>query len=191
MPDAVLPAPRLFVAGGSLPAPFAVTCMGFGAAYSFSAFLQPLQAEFGALARLGLARLLARRLPLLRPRRRQRARSPIAGAHARWPSPAWSWSPPGWRSPALARSLTRSTSPTRWASAVGIGLSYVPVIGAVQRWFVRQRGWLGARRQRHRRRHAAGAAAGDALHRRLGLARRLWPVLGAASALVGVAMAPS
>ena len=126
-----------FVVAGA----FAVTFVGFGCAYTFSAFLESLQRDFGAsrgsvslvfsLAGflyfgLGIVsgpladRFGSRRLAVigmlltgLGPGRRQRRRA----------------------------ALSRSMPPMGSASALGVGCAYVPAVGAVQRWFVRRRGF--------------------------------------------------
>src|SRR5438270_8360033 len=43
-----LPNPRLFYGWFVVAAAFAVTFVGFGCAYTFSAFIEPLQRDFGA-----------------------------------------------------------------------------------------------------------------------------------------------
>ena len=46
--QAILSHPRIFHGWFVVAAAFAVTFVGFGSAYSFSAFVEPLQREFGA-----------------------------------------------------------------------------------------------------------------------------------------------
>ena len=46
--QAILPTPRIFYGWFVVAAAFAVTFIGFGSAYTFSAFLDPLQRDFGA-----------------------------------------------------------------------------------------------------------------------------------------------
>src|SRR5712672_4697340 len=46
--EAALPNPRIFYGWFVVAAAFAVTFVGFGCAYTFSAFLDALQKEFGA-----------------------------------------------------------------------------------------------------------------------------------------------
>src|SRR6202790_5201051 len=46
--EATLPSPRIFHGWLVVAAAFAVTFVGFGCAYTFSAFVEPLQRDFGA-----------------------------------------------------------------------------------------------------------------------------------------------
>jgi MFS family permease len=119
---------------------FAVTFMGFGSAYTFSAFVESLQKDFGASRGsvslvFSLAGFLYFGLGIVS--------GPLAD---RW----------GSRRLAVggmiliglglaAASLARSLVEIYWAYGLGVGLgvgaSYVPVVGAVQRWFLRWRGF--------------------------------------------------
>jgi MFS family permease len=119
---------------------FAVTFMGFGSAYTFSAFVESLQKDFGASRGsvslvFSLAGFLYFGLGVVS--------GPLAD---RW----------GSRRLAVggmiliglglvAASLARSLVEIYWAYGLGVGLgvgaSYVPVVGAVQRWFLRRRGF--------------------------------------------------
>lgn len=122
------------VAGG-----FAVTFVGFGGAYTFSAFLEPLQHTFAAsrgsvslvfalagFLYFGLGvvsgpladRFGARRLALIG--------MVLVGA--------------GFALAGMARSLLDVDLAYGLGVGLGVGCSYVPVLGAVQRWFSRQRG---------------------------------------------------
>ena len=65
--------PPLFYGWFVVAAAFGVTFVGFGGAYSFSAFFESLQQEFRGLARLGVARIFAGGISLLRLGVRQRA----------------------------------------------------------------------------------------------------------------------
>ncbi|WP_390344718.1 MFS transporter [Variovorax boronicumulans] len=118
---------------------FAVMFVGFGCAYTFSAFLDALQRDFGASRGevslvFSLAGFLYFGLGVFS--------GPLAD---RW----------GARRLAVAGMVlvglglvlagqARSLTQIFWAYGLGVGLgvgaSYVPVLGAVQRWFVRQRG---------------------------------------------------
>jgi MFS family permease len=121
-------------------AAFAVMFLGFGCAYTFSAFLEPLQREFGASrGEVSLVFSLAGFLYF--------ALGIVSGPLAdRWSS----------RGLAVAGMLMMGVGlvlASRAASllqvylayglgvGVGLGCAYVPVIGAVQRWFVRGRGF--------------------------------------------------
>lgn len=121
-------------------AAFTVTLLGFGSAYTFSAFFEPLQREFsasrgstslvfslagflyfgigvisGPLAdRVGARALAVIGMVLLG------AGLVLAGA---------------------ARSLAEVYLAYGLGVGLGVGLSYVPVLGAVQRWFSRRRGF--------------------------------------------------
>jgi MFS family permease len=119
---------------------FAVTFMGFGSAYTFSAFVDSLQKDFGASRGsvslvFSLAGFLYFGLGIVS--------GPLAD---RW----------GSRRLAVvgmvlvglglaAASMARSLVEIYWAYGLGVGLgvgaSYVPVVGAVQRWFLRRRGF--------------------------------------------------
>ena len=121
-------------------AAFAVTFIGFGCAYSFSAFLPSLQTEFAASRGsvslvFSLAGFLYFSLGIVS--------GPLAD---RW----------GARPLAIAgmllvgaglalAGLARSLSEVYLAYGLGVGLgagaSYVPVMGTVQRWFSRRRGF--------------------------------------------------
>src|SRR6202040_1748593 len=46
--EAALPSPRIFHGWLGVAGAFAVTFVGFGSAYTFSAFVEPLQRDFGA-----------------------------------------------------------------------------------------------------------------------------------------------
>src|SRR3981081_962506 len=46
--EATLPSPRIFYGWFVVSAAFAVTFVGFGVSYSFSAFAEPRQRDFGA-----------------------------------------------------------------------------------------------------------------------------------------------
>jgi MFS transporter, OFA family, oxalate/formate antiporter len=133
MPD------RLFYGWIVVAAAFAVTFIGFGCAYTFSAFVQPLQSEFGASrGSVALAFSLsgfvyfgfglvsgpladrwgARRLAMLG--------MLLVGS--------------GLALASQARSLFQVYLSYGLGVGLGIGCAYVPVIGTVQRWFDRRRG---------------------------------------------------
>jgi MFS transporter, OFA family, oxalate/formate antiporter len=134
------PGPRVFYGWFVVLAAFTVTLLGFGSAYTFSAFFEPLQREFsasrgatslvfsfagflyfgagivsGPLAdRIGSRPLAVVGMVLLG------SGLVLAGA---------------------ARSLTEVCLAYGLGVGLGIGFSYVPVVGAVQRWFDRRRGF--------------------------------------------------
>src|SRR5437764_10575614 len=120
-------------------AAFLVMFATFGCAYSFSAFFSPLQASFGA-SRGALSWVLSIAISLFFII--GAASGPIADRI-------------GARAMALSGSLivglglfVAAQAQALWqvylgfglGIGVGVGISYVPSVGAVQRWFVRQRG---------------------------------------------------
>jgi len=132
--------PRLFHGWLVVAAAFAVTFVGFGSAYTFSAFVGSLQQDFAAsrgsvslvfsLAGflyfgLGIVsgpladRFGSRRLALIG--------MILTGA--------------GLALAGVARSLAEVYAAYGLGIGLGVGCSYVPAIGAVQRWFVRRRGF--------------------------------------------------
>jgi MFS family permease len=123
------------VAGG-----FAVTCFGFGSAYTFSAFVETLQHEFGAsrgsvsvvfslagFLYFGLGLVSGPLADRFGPRRLAVAGMLLTGA--------------GLALAGFARTLTEVYAAYGLGVGLGIGLAYVPALGAVQRWFVRRRGF--------------------------------------------------
>ena len=137
-PDLV--APRLFRGWLVVAGAFAVMFIGFGSAYSFSAFLEPLRADFGASRGsvslvFSLAGFLyfgfgivsgpladrwgARRLAVIG--------MLLVGA--------------GLALAGLARTLSEVYLAYGLGVGLGVGCAYVPVVGAVQRWFVKRRGF--------------------------------------------------
>ena len=131
--------PPLFYGWFVVAAAFGVTFVGFGGAYSFSAFFESLQREFAASRGsvslvFSLAGFLYFGLGFVS--------GPLAD---RW----------GARSMAVlgmlllgvglalasaAHSLNQVYADYGLGVGLGVGFSYVPVVGAVQRWFVKQRG---------------------------------------------------
>jgi MFS family permease len=120
-------------------AAFVVMFATFGCAYSFSAFFSPLQASFGA-SRGALSWVLSIAISLFFII--GAASGPIADRI-------------GARAMALTGSLiiglglfVAAQAQALWevylgfglGIGIGVGISYVPSVGAVQRWFVRQRG---------------------------------------------------
>lgn len=180
--------PRFFRGWRVVLGAFAVTFVGFGCAYTFSAFLESLQRDFGASRGsvslvFSLAGFLYFGLGVFS--------GPLAD---RW----------GARRLAVAGMLLVGLGlvAASWAQTLaqvylayglgvglGVGAAYVPVVGAVQRWFVRRRGF------------ASGLAAGG-----IGVGTLVMPplaswliaaqgwrgaylVLGVLAAVVGVGMA--
>lgn len=120
-------------------ATFAVTFLGFGSAYTFSAFIGPLQQEFGATRGsvslvFSLAGFLYFGLGALTGPLADRVGSrPLAAAGMLLIGA-------GLAAAGLARSLPEVYIAYGLGVGVGIGCSYVPALGAVQRWFARRRG---------------------------------------------------
>jgi MFS family permease len=121
-------------------AAFTVTFVGFGCAYTFSAFVQPLQADFGASRGsvslvFSLAGFLYFALGVLS--------GPLAD---RWGSRVMAvagmlLTGAGLALASVAQSLAQVYAAYGLGVGLGVGLSYVPAVGAVQRWFVRRRGF--------------------------------------------------
>ncbi|MDF0750932.1 MFS transporter [Marinobacter sp. 71-i] len=130
----------LFYGWFVVAAAFAITFIGFGSAYTFSAFLVPLQAEFGASRGsvslvFSLAGFLYFGLGVLS--------GPLAD---RWGSRSLAVVGMvlvglGLALAGMARSLTEVYIAYGFGIGLGVGLSYVPVLGTIQRWFIRRRGF--------------------------------------------------
>ncbi len=121
-------------------AAFVLTFIGFGSAYSFSAFLGPLQNEFDASRGsvslvFSLAGFLYFGLGIVT--------GPLAD---RWGSRRLAvlgmiLIGAGLALASVARSLPEVCVAYGLGVGLGVGCAYVPVLGAVQRWFVRRRGF--------------------------------------------------
>jgi len=132
--------PNLFHGWIVVWAAFAVMFLGFGAAYSFTAFFDPLQQEFGvSRAPLSLAFSIAGALWF--------TIGAVSGPLADRFGPRGSTLfgiillGGGLIVAAAAHRLWQVYLGYGLGIGAGIGFSYVPSIGAVQRWFVRQRGF--------------------------------------------------
>ncbi len=132
--------PRLFYGWFVVAGTFAVTFVGFGCAYSFSAFLVSLQRDFAASrGSVSLVFSLAGFLYF--------ALGMVTGPLAdRWGSRRLAvigmiLTGVGLAVASTARSLTEVYAAYGLGVGLGIGCSYVPAVGAVQRWFVRRRGF--------------------------------------------------
>lgn len=118
---------------------FAVTFIGFGCAYTFSAFLAPLQADFGASRGsvslvFSLAGFLYFGLGVVS--------GPLADRWGARPLAVFGMivTGAGLAAAGVAHSLTEVYVAYGLGVGLGVGCAYVPALGAVQRWFVRRRG---------------------------------------------------
>lgn len=121
-------------------AAFAVMFFGFGSAYSFSAFVESLQKDFGASRGsvslvFSLAGFLYFSLGVVS--------GPLAD---RWGSRRLAvagmlLTGAGLAAASIADSLMAVYAAYGIGVGVGVGCAYVPAVGAVQRWFVRRRGF--------------------------------------------------
>jgi MFS family permease len=142
-PNRAIPSPgktRLFHGWLVVAGAFAVTFVGFGSAYTFTAFLEPLQQDFAASRgsvslTFSLAGFLYFGLGAFS--------GPLAD---RWGSRRLAVAGMilvglGLGSAGLARTLPEVYAAYGLGIGFGVGCSYVPVVGAVQRWFRRRRGF--------------------------------------------------
>ncbi|MGT0247308.1 MFS transporter [Burkholderia pyrrocinia] len=133
-------ASRLFYGWYVVAAAFAVTFVGFGSAYTFSAFVESLQRDFAASrGQISLVFSLAGFLyfgfgivsgPLadrFGSRRLAVAGMLLTGA--------------GLAAAGAAHTLLQVYVAYGLGVGLGVGCAYVPAVGAVQRWFVRRRGF--------------------------------------------------
>src|SRR5882672_3695627 len=135
-----LPRPRLFPGWLVVAGAFAVTFVGLGSAYTFSAFVGSLQRDFGASRGsvslvFSLAGFLYFGLGI--------ASGPLAD---RWGSRRLALigmilTGLGLAVASTAHSLAEVYAAYGLGVGLGVGCAYVPAIGAVQRWFVRRRGF--------------------------------------------------
>jgi MFS transporter, OFA family, oxalate/formate antiporter len=131
--------PRIFYGWFVVAAAFAVTFVGLGSAYTFSAFVGALQQDFGASrGSVSLVFSLAGFVYF--------ASGIVSGPLSdRWGSRRLAiigmiLTGAGLALASMARSLTEVYLAYGLGVGLGVGCSYVPAIGAVQRWFVRRRG---------------------------------------------------
>src|ERR1700723_853096 len=136
----IRPRPRVFYGWFVVAAAFAVTFVGFGSAYTFSAFVESLQRDFAASRGsvslvFSLAGFLYFGLGIVS--------GPLAD---RWGSRRLAVGGMilvglGLVAAGMARSLAEVFAAYGLGVGLGVGCSYVPALGAVQRWFVRRRGF--------------------------------------------------
>jgi MFS family permease len=132
--------PRVFYGWFVVAAAFAVTFVGFGSAYTFSAFVESLQRDFGASRGsvslvFSLAGFLYFGLGIVS--------GPLAD---RWGSRRMAVIGMILVGIGLAVASTARSLPEVYAAyglgvGLGVGCAYVPALGAVQRWFARRRGF--------------------------------------------------
>ena len=137
---AALPNPHIFYGWFVVSAAFAVTFVGFGSAYTFSAFVEPLQRDFGASRGsvslvFSLAGFLYFGLGIVS--------GPLADRFGsrRLAFTGMILTGLGLVAASGARSLWEVYAGYGLGVGLGVGCAYVPAIGAVQRWFVRRRGF--------------------------------------------------
>jgi MFS family permease len=138
--NATLTGPRVFYGWFVVAGTFAITFVGFGCAYSFSAFVVSLQQDFAASRGsvsvvFSLAGFLYFGLGLVS--------GPLADRWgARWFAVlGMILTGVGLVIASLARSLPEVYAAYGLGVGLGVGCAYVPAVGAVQRWFVRRRGF--------------------------------------------------
>ena len=132
--------PRIFHGWFVVAGAFAVTLVGFGCAYTFSAFLESLQREFGASRGsvslvFSLAGFLYFGLGIVS--------GPLADRFGSRPFAVAGMVLVGLglATASFAQSLVQVYAAYSLGVGLGVGCAYVPAIGAVQRWFLRQRGF--------------------------------------------------
>ena len=138
--ESTSPHPGIFYGWFVVLAAFAVTFVGFGCAYTFSAFVESLQRDFGASRGsvslvFSLAGFLYFGLGVLSGPLADRVGSrslAVAGMIL---------TGLGLAAASVARSLPEVYAAYGIGVGLGLGCAYVPAIGAVQRWFVRRRGF--------------------------------------------------
>jgi MFS family permease len=121
-------------------AAFAVTFVGFGCAYTFSAFVEPLQRNFGASRGsvslvFSLAGFLYFGLGIVSGPLADRFGSRLFAVAGMILTGL------GLAAASVARTLPEIYVAYGLGVGLGVGCAYVPAIGAVQRWFVRRRGF--------------------------------------------------
>lgn len=132
--------PRVFYGWVVVAAVFVVTLLGFGSAYTFSAFFEPLQRDFSAsrgsvslafsiagFLYFGLGAVSGPLADRIGSRTLAVLGMVLLGA--------------GLILAGSARSLTEVYLAYGLGVGLGVGLSYVPLLGVVQRWFTRRRGF--------------------------------------------------
>ena len=132
--------PRIFYGWFVVASSFAITFVGFGSAYTFSAFVGSLQGEFAASRGsvslvFSLAGFLYFGLGIVS--------GPLAD---RWGARrlvivGMLLTGAGLALAGLARTLGQVYAAYGIGVGVGVGCAYVPALGTVQRWFIKRRGF--------------------------------------------------
>ncbi len=138
--EAILSRPGIFRGWFVVAAAFAVTYVGFGSAYTFSAFLESLQRDFGASRGsvslvFSLAGFLYFGFGIVS--------GPLADRYGsrRLAFVGMLLIGLGLAAASAARNLIEVYAAYGLGVGLGVGCAYVPAVGAVQRWFVRRRGF--------------------------------------------------
>jgi MFS family permease len=138
--QSTLSGPRIFHGWLVVAAAFAVTFVGFGSAYTFSAFVEPLQRDFGASRGsvslvFSLAGFLYFGLGIVS--------GPLADRFGSRPFAVAGMilTGLGLAAASAAENLLQVYLAYGLGVGLGVGCAYVPAIGAVQRWFIRRRGF--------------------------------------------------
>ena len=131
--------PRIFYGWFVVAGAFVVTFVGFGSAYTFSAFIESLQRDFAASRGsvslvFSVAGFLYFALGLVSGPLADRFGARLLAVVGMILTGL------GLAVASLARSLPEVYAAYGLGVGLGIGFSYVPILGAVQRWFVRRRG---------------------------------------------------
>ena len=140
-PDSTGEASRaMFYGWFVVAAAFAVTFVGFGSAYTFSAFVEPLQKDFSASRGsvslvFSLAGFLYFGLGVVSGPLADRFGSRLLAVGGMLLIGA------GLAAASFACTLVEVYAAYGLGVGLGVGCSYVPALGAVQRWFVRRRGF--------------------------------------------------
>src|SRR3954454_16411464 len=132
--------PRIFYGWFVVAAAFAVTFVGFGSAYTFSAFVESLQRDFGASRGsvslvFSLAGFLYFGLGIISGPLADRFGSRLLAVIGMVLLGG------GLALASAAQNLIEVYAAYGLGVGLGCGCAYVPAIGAVQRWFVRRRGF--------------------------------------------------
>jgi MFS family permease len=138
--ETTLPGSRIFHGWFVVTGAFAVTFIGFGCAYTFSAFLESLRRDFGASRGsvslvFSLAGFLYFGLGIVS--------GPIADRFGARPLALAGMMLVGLglAAASMAQSLMQVYAAYGLGVGLGVGCAYVPAVGAVQRWFLRRRGF--------------------------------------------------